>query len=189
MDFLNTLPIWALGIGIFLCRIIDVPLGTFRTISVVQGQVQLAVALGFFEVFIWVMAISGVVARIGQSPLLALFYAAGFAAGNAVGINIERRFARGLFAIRIISTARAKEIADALHSPNRVLATLPGESPAGPINLVYVTTPLRKLSEVIETARKVDPGIFYLVERAQVWSDNLLPTHNPTGWRAILKKK
>ena len=42
---------------IFFARIIDVTLGTMRIIFVSKGERLLAPLLGFFEVFIWIIAI------------------------------------------------------------------------------------------------------------------------------------
>ena len=86
-------------------------------------------------------------------------------------------------------TLRAPEIVDALREHCTVLARLPGEAPHGPVNLIYVTAPHRQISRVLATARAVDPDIFFLVERVRGWSENLRPVTNPTGWRAVLKKK
>ena len=189
MEFLEALPIVWLAVLIFFLRLIDVPLGTFRTISVVQGQVRLAVVLGFFEVSIWTLAISQVVSRVSHSPLLVLFYAGGFAAGNAAGIALERRLSRGIYTLRVISGARAQEIISALREQCTVLAVLNGESPEGPVNLIYLSSPRRQLADAIRTVKEIDPEVHYIVDRAQVWSDNLQPIPNPTGWRAIVKKK
>jgi len=38
MVFLDTLPVWVVGIAIFFLRIGDVSLGTIRTIAVIQGR-------------------------------------------------------------------------------------------------------------------------------------------------------
>jgi len=70
-------------------RILDVSLGTLRTVSVVRGRVVLAAVLGFFEVTIWVVAVSKVITSF-DNPFNVLGYATGFALGNAVGILIER---------------------------------------------------------------------------------------------------
>ena len=42
-----------LCIKIFCVRIVDVSMGTFRTIVTVKGQKLLASMIGFVEVFIW----------------------------------------------------------------------------------------------------------------------------------------
>jgi hypothetical protein len=49
---------FALPLFIFTARVMDVSLGTLRIISLSRGRKYLAPILGFFEVFIWVVAIS-----------------------------------------------------------------------------------------------------------------------------------
>ena len=80
-----------LGLLIFLARVVDVSLGTIRTIVIVQGKTLVAFVLGFIEVLIWITIVSTVVHRITETPVLVLFYALGFATGNVVGIIMERR--------------------------------------------------------------------------------------------------
>ena len=41
--------IWLLGVLIFFARIIDVSVGTLRTISIVQGRTKVAFFLAFIE--------------------------------------------------------------------------------------------------------------------------------------------
>jgi uncharacterized protein YebE (UPF0316 family) len=43
---------------IFFARIIDVSLGTLRIIFVTKGMSRIAPLIGFFEVLIWLLAIS-----------------------------------------------------------------------------------------------------------------------------------
>ena len=83
------------GMMIFLARVIDVSLGTMRTLSTIQGRTQLAFLLGLTEVSIWLFVISAVVRSIPDRPILGLFYALGFATGNVVGILLERKIAFG----------------------------------------------------------------------------------------------
>ena len=104
MEFVASIPVWLLCILIFCLRICDVTLGTVRTLSIVKGYLTLAVALGFFEVLIWILAVSQVITRINESIFLALSFAGGFAAGNAVGILVERRLAMGTSVVRILSS-------------------------------------------------------------------------------------
>ncbi|MGB6001136.1 MAG: DUF5698 domain-containing protein, partial [Thermoanaerobaculia bacterium] len=85
MEWIATIPVWLLCILIFVLRICDVTLGTVRTVSIVKGYLTLAVVLGFFEVMIWILAVSQVISRINESIFLAIAFAGGFAAGNAVG--------------------------------------------------------------------------------------------------------
>ena len=110
MQLLENLPVWLLAVVVFSLRIVDVSLGTVRTIAVVQGWIKLSVVLGFFELLIWIAAVSQVIARVKEQPILMLAFAGGFAAGNAAGILLERVLALGTCVVRIVSAD--KENAD-----------------------------------------------------------------------------
>ena len=97
-----------------------------RTIVVVNGRVTLSVALGFVEVLIWITAVSQVILRLRESPVLILAYAGGFAAGNAVGIVLERRLALGQCVVRLISS-EGEKVARILSSVGQVRGVFPSE--------------------------------------------------------------
>ena len=82
--------IWVLGVIIFFARIIDVSVGTLRTISIIQGRTKMAFYLGFIEISMWLAVLSAVLKKVMENPMLAIFYAAGFSTGNVVGILIEK---------------------------------------------------------------------------------------------------
>lgn len=188
MAFLAEIPIWALALAVFFLRVFDVSLGTVRTISVVQGRQSLAVALGFFEILVWITAVSQVIARLRESPLLLVAYAAGFATGNAVGIAIERRMALGACAIRLISAHRGHSVAARIRELGQALTTFEGQGRDGPRLLLYAMCARRDVPRIIDAAREVDPDVFYVVDRSQETSP-LQPLPHATGWRSWLKKK
>ncbi|MDY0002797.1 MAG: DUF5698 domain-containing protein [Polyangia bacterium] len=191
MEFIAGLPVWLLALLIFCFRVVDVSLGTVRTLSVVQGRITLSVVLGFFEVLIWITAVSQVIAGIRESALLLIAYAGGFAAGNAVGILIESRIGLGSVVVRLISTKAGHDIADALRGNGWRLTTFLGEGRNGPVTLIYLTCPRRVLPSVIERARAIDPQVFWAVEslREQSQGAPAMATPHSTGWRAVLKRK
>ena len=84
-----------LGLLIFLARVVDVSLGTIRTIVIVQGKTLVAFVLGFIEVLIWITVVSQVIVSVRSTWYLVLPYAAGFAVGNFVGIMLERWIGMG----------------------------------------------------------------------------------------------
>jgi uncharacterized protein YebE (UPF0316 family) len=179
---------WTVAVVIFLLRVCDVSLGTMRTISVVDGRTRLAVALGFFEVLIWITAVSEVVVRIQDNPFLILAFAGGFATGNAAGIALEKRLAIGLCVVRMISVDKGDEIARAIHPIGRMVTTFHGTGPDERRSLVYAICPRRDLEELLACARRVEPGLFHAVERFPQTSETT-PLFAPTGWRAVMKKK
>lgn len=188
MLFFEALPIAVVAILIFSLRVVDVSIGTMRTIMVVSGRVKMAVLLGFFELLIWTVAVSQVIISVQEYPLLLVAYAGGFATGNAAGIALERRLAIGNCIVRMLSDHKGDEIALALRGVGQHVTSFRGEGPGGFRTLVYSTCARRELPALLDTARRIDPGLFYSVERFSETS-GLAPVMAPTGWRAVLKKK
>lgn len=93
---------------IFFARVTDVSLATMRMLMVVQGRKLLASLIGFFEVSIYVTALSKVVGNL-DNPLNLLSYALGFACGTFLGITIENKIALGSLAVHIILKTTEKD--------------------------------------------------------------------------------
>jgi uncharacterized protein YebE (UPF0316 family) len=181
---------WTLALLVFCLRIVDVSLGTMRTIAVVQGRRKLSVFLGFFEVLIWLTAVSQVILRVQTSPLLIVAFAAGFATGNAVGITLERRLALGAVIVRMISSRTAQPIAARIRQLGLRATTFEGHGACGPETLIYVTCPRDRLHGILASAREIEPEIIYAVEPIREWNSGLpAPLPNATGWRAALQRK
>lgn len=190
MAFLLDLPVWTLAILIFALRIVDVSLGTIRVLTVVQGRIRLSVLLGFFEVGVWVVAVSQVISGIRDNPLLLLAYAGGFAAGNGVGILLERRLALGTVVLRIIAHEAGDRMAEALRRHGHRLTTFRGEGRSGPVTLLYISCPRAALPGILEEVRGIDTDFFYVVEPVREWGYGAVPPHaHPFGWHSFLKKR
>jgi uncharacterized protein YebE (UPF0316 family) len=67
-----------LPILIFISRIFDVSIGTIRIIFVSRGKKYLAPVLGFFEISIWLLAISQIMQNL-DNAICFIAYAGGFA--------------------------------------------------------------------------------------------------------------
>ncbi len=192
MEWIAELPTWVVVLLVFSVRIVDVSIGTLRTISVVQGRMALSVVLGFFEVLIWIAALSQVMVGVSDNPILMVAYAAGFAVGNAVGIRLERALALGAVVVRMI-TSLTEEDTDVVHALRHAgfrVTTFEGEGHDGPVNLIYVRCQRRQLSSLLKTVKKLRPKIFYTVEPVQEQSERMaeaLP--HSTGWRSAFKMK
>lgn len=158
-----------------------------RTVSVVNGRINLSVLLGFVEVLMWTVAVSGTILRIQEDPILPIAYAAGFAAGNGVGIALERKLALGQVAVRMI-TSRAGEVSELVAKEGTVLAEFRAEPASSGKTLVFTTLPRKKLPRVLEQVQALDPGLFWVSERFAEMS-RLSPLPHATGWRSVLKMK
>jgi len=80
------------GLLIFLARVVNVSMGTVRTLLGMRGQKHWATAIGFIESLIFILAISRVLQNVGNVWNV-LGYCGGFAAGTWVGLVIEEKLA------------------------------------------------------------------------------------------------
>jgi uncharacterized protein YebE (UPF0316 family) len=149
---------------IFLARIMDVSIGTVRIIVVIRGHKFWAAALGFFEVAIWLFAVSAVIATIRDNYWNVLGYAAGFAAGNLVGMWIEEKLALGNQMVRIINTDPMTSVAEALRERGYLVTQVPAHGVSGAAELCFVVVPRKQTREVMRQATQTAPLAFITVE-------------------------
>lgn len=168
-----------LPILIFLARVIDVTLGTLRIIFTSRGQRNLAPLLGFIEVFIWVAALAQLV-KSAQNIVAYLGYAAGFAAGNYVGMWIEGKLAIGTVTVRAILRRDPQELLAQLKAANFGVTVVEGKGIQGSVNIVYTTVKRRDLPAVTAIFHQCVPGAFLAVEEVRATEKGVFPASSKT---------
>ena len=178
------------GLLVFGARILDVSLGTVRTIVTVQGRLVLSFILGVCEVTIWILVINQVIQKIQESPVLVVFFALGFASGNVVGILVERQLAFGPIILKVFTKNRSKELKETFKQLYLGATLFTGESIMGPVTELYVVCRRKDLKTIIPKVLESDPAAFYVTEQVKDVNRELKPINTPmTGWRSVLKKK
>lgn len=176
---------WGLALAIFALRIVDVSIGTVRTLAVVQGRIKASVILGFFEVFVWLVAVSQVLGQVTTNPMLMLVYCAGFAGGNAIGIFIEKKLALGGVVLRVISAADRNAMTRRLCEQAVRVTAFDGWDRETPVTLFYVVCRRRILPALLGRARELDPELFFAAEPLRESSLELTRSiRRATGWRS-----
>jgi len=188
MDLLNfDLYSWLiLPLLIFFARIIDVTLGTLRIIFISRGRKYLAPLLGFVEVLIWVAVISQLVR--GANNLVAyLAYAAGFAAGNFIGMFIEDKLAIGTLIVRLIVQDHADDLIAHLRAAGYGVTSVDAKGASGAVKLIYTIIRRRDLAEVICIIHHEHPNAFVSIEEARSTREGIFPVRssrtNGLPWR------
>ncbi len=189
-----SLEIFLTGIAVFLARIVDVSLGTLRTISIVKGMMWMAFWIGILEISIWLVVMSTVILKIQEVPVLGVFFVFGFAFGNVVGIMIEKRLLIGDIVLRVISRKHPLHMTQALRQAGFRVTTFQGEGMSGPVVELYMICRRRERKKIINLVHKFEPDAFYVSEQAGDASKPYGPTVRSTmlsfgGWRNIMKKK
>lgn len=140
-----------------------------------RGKRRIAPLLGFFEVLIWVIAIGQLVQNLG-SPTSYLGYAAGFAAGNFVGMLIEDRLAIGTLIVRTILPVGGDVLMHRLHDAGFGVTSVDGQGATGPVKLVYAVVKRKHLKEVTQIIHSVYPNAFLTVEDLRATTEGIFPT-------------
>lgn len=95
--------LFLLCVKIFFVRIIDVSMGTFRTVLTVKGKNFFASAVGFFEVFIWFLIVKEALNTDETSIFVAVSYALGYATGTFIGGFLSTKLIKGNLNVQIIT--------------------------------------------------------------------------------------
>ncbi len=170
-----------LPILIFFARVFDVSLGTIRIIFVSKGIKYLAPLVGFFEILIWLMAISQIMQNL-SNVYYYLFYAGGFATGNLVGIILEAKLSIGTVAIRIITRKNAAKLIDSLKNKRYGITVVDAKGPKGDVKLIFTIVNRQNIQNVIKTVKKYNPKSFYSIEDIRYVSE-FLPSHTEPWYK------
>ena len=174
---------------IFLARITDVSIGTFRIILVSKGKKAVAAILGFIEISIWLLAISQVFQHLTNIACF-LAYGLGFALGNYIGITIEEKIALGQQAIRIITRNTMEILPMALRDAGYGATVIKAIGGKGEVNIIFCVVPRKQAKDAIALAREIDSDTFISLQDVRSVNAGFMPLRAPLfGWRRIAKKK
>lgn len=174
-----------LPVLIFLGRICDVSLGTIRVIFVSRGYRHLAPLLGFFEISIWLLAISQIMRDLND-PFIYLAYAAGFAAGTYVGITLEEKLSLGTVLVRVVTGRDSKNLIEALAAADYGLTTHAAEGAEGRVTIVFTVVSRQDLPHVVGIIKEFNPHAFYSVEDVRHASEGVFPAREGGVLRSYL---
>lgn len=165
---------------IFIARICDVSIGTLRIAFVTQGSKVTSAVLGFFEVLIWLTAIAYILQNL-TNVINYLAYAAGFGAGNYVGLRIEEKMARGLVAVIAITNRDARPLLTHLKERNYGLTSLSAKGTTGRVRLILSVIQRRQFGELREIIEKFNPNGFIAVQPVRSVTKHLGPAPDSTS--------
>ena len=162
---------------IFFARICDVTIGTLRIILVSKGQKFIAPLLGFFEVLIWIIAISKIMENLDNVACY-IGYAAGFATGNYVGMLVEEKLAMGVMIIRVITQKSASDLIENLTIAGYGITNIEAEGSKGNVNVIYTIIQRQDLHDVVAIINKFNPKAFYTIEDVKFASREIHKRYN-----------
>ncbi len=152
--------LWTLMI--FLARMTDVSMGTMRTILIIRGRRGIAATTAFFEIIVWVLAVSRVITQLDHWYYIIAF-ALGFSTGNFLGSYIEEKIAMGYSFAYVVPRKKQSTLAITLRKAGFGVTVMKGEGLKGPEFVYNVVLKRRDTRRFLKTLENNDKSAFYTI--------------------------
>lgn len=156
-----------LCLKIFFVRIIDVSLGTARTIIMVKGKGLAASLIGFVEVFVWFMIVREALNTTESGIIIAISYSLGFATGTFIGSILSDKFIESTLGVEVITGK--KNLADMIRKKNYAVSVL---NVTGQDNvqkyMLMIEIKNKKLDELKKLVSELDKNAFLMVNETKL---------------------
>ena len=144
---------------IFLCRVVDMTMGTYRVQMIVKRKKLTAGVIGFFEVLIFILIVSKVIQDIGNWFNI-IAYCGGFAIGNVIGIYISEKISKEIISIGVISLTKWQEIEEKLREEGFGVTRNVGYGKDGGVQVLKVICERNYFPKVRDIALERDRKVF-----------------------------
>ena len=149
-------------------RIIDVALGTSRTVFTVRGKSYIAAIIGLIEAMLWFLIVREALsfqAEGMQTYLIAISYALGYAVGTYCGGLVTSKLIRTKVNVQVITTSKNEEfvktLSDAGFGATILIATGATKQEEG--YMLLIETDNKQLKELKKIIAENDPSAFITV--------------------------
>lgn len=154
---------------IFFARVLDVSLGTFRTLVTVKGNYKDASIIGFFEVLIWFLIVKEAINTDSSSILIGISYALGFATGTYVGGMISTHFIKGNYTVQVITEKAYPDMLTRLYEKGYAISIMDIKGiHKKDMNLLFIETNKNNLSSLNRLIKRYDKNAFIVVNESKL---------------------
>ena len=145
---------------VFFGRLIDVGIGSVRTIYLVKQKNFIACILAFIEIIIWFLIARQILTNKEINIFIILSYALGYALGTYIGGIINKYFVEGTLTAMVITQTNKRIILEALRESNYGVTVIPLED-----NKIMLLIEFKKknMKRLKETIKRVDRNAFIIV--------------------------
>lgn len=157
-----------LCVKVFFARILDVSLGTVRTIITVKGNRLTASLVGFIEVLIWFVIVKEVLNTPENSLWLGISYALGFATGTYLGAFISEKYIAGNFGVQVITSNNSMKLINKLREEGYGVSVIDVKGKSeGDKHLLFIEINKNVFNHLQSIVKEVDPKAFMVVNETK----------------------
>lgn len=145
-----------------MARILDVSLGTIRTIIMVKGNSIKCAFIAFFEVMVWFIVVREALNTEYTSLWIAISYSAGYATGTYIGSKLSNIFIKGNTTCQVITSKATKNNIKLLRDKGYALTILDIKDYYDGIKkkMLLIEINNTKIKELSKLIRKIDNNAF-----------------------------
>lgn len=157
-----------LCLTVFFCRILDVSLGTIRTLFTVKSKIWYAGLIGFIELLVWFLVVREALSSDESSIWVAIAYAAGYASGTIIGGLLSRIFIKTNQEVQVVTSNTSEEFMQELKDNNFACTITPARGLMDPKErlMYYFVIDSKRFNELKAILLKHDPKAFITVNEA-----------------------
>lgn len=161
--------LFLLCIKIFLVRIIDVSLGTVRTIITVKGRRTLASMVGFIEVFIWFIIVKEALNTTETSIWIAVSYSLGFATGTYIGSLLSDIFVSGTLGVQVVTSKQDNEMISTIRNEGYGVSVVDVKGREDVVGkyMLFIEIDKKRITRLKNLIKKLDPKAFIVVNETK----------------------
>lgn len=158
-----------LCLKIFFARILDVSIGTTRTMLMVKGKTIFMAILAFFEVFIWFLVAKEALVTDVKSIFIPISYSLGYATGTLIGTFIANHFIKGIVGVQVVVEKENKALLNDIRKHNFAVSVvdLKDDYQGNKRDMLYFQINNRNLKKLISLIKKYEENAFIVVNETK----------------------
>lgn len=160
--------LFILCIKIFCARIMDVSLGTVRTVLTVKGKKGYASLIGFVEVLIWFIIVQEAMNTELTSIFIAISYAGGYATGTYIGGFISQKFIPGNFGVQIITSVKKSSMIEALRKEGYAVSVINVKGQEEDKLMLFIEIDKKRFDHLQTIVKELDEKAFLVVNETKM---------------------
>jgi len=159
--------LFLLCLKIFFVRILDVSMGTLRTVITVKGKTLYASLVGFVEVFIWFLVVKEALNTNETSIWIAVAYSLGFATGTYIGGILSKKLIDGNLSVQVITSNL--NMVDTLRNEGYGVTVMDVEGKDKEVDkyMLFIQINKKSMTHLQRTIKNIDNSAFIVVNETK----------------------
>lgn len=161
--------LFLLCLKVFFVRIMDVSLGTIRSIVTIKGKIKTASIIGFIEVLVWFLVAKEALDTNNNSIFIAISYSLGFATGTYIGGLISNKFIKIKLGVQVILSSNSDEIVNKVRKSGYAVSVIDvrGKDLNDSKYMLFIEIDSIRYNDLVSLIKELDKSAFIVVNETK----------------------